>query len=87
MELLLFIVRNSVTLLLSFVQIARLLRAIMSWFPIDNRFVDFLYTGTEPFVIPIRRLFEKMGWFQGLPIDVSFMISYLLLTVLLIFLP
>jgi len=32
--------------------------------------------------VPIRLLFEKLGWFQNLPIDVSFMVSYLLLSVL-----
>ena len=87
MELLIFIVKHAVTLLLSFVQIAMLVRAILSWFPINNRFVDFVYSVTEPFIYPVRRLFEKMGWFQGLPVDISFMVSYLLLTVILILLP
>ena len=87
LELLIFIVKNAVTLLLSFVQIAMLVRAILSWFPINNRFVDFVYSVTEPFIYPVRRLFEKMGWFQGLPVDISFMVSYLLLTVILILLP
>ena len=87
MELFVFIVRNTVTILLSVIQIAMLARAILSWFPIQNGLVDFLYTVTEPFVYPIRRLFEKMGWFQGIPMDISFMVSYLLITLLLILLP
>ena len=87
MEALIFIVKNAATLLLSFIQIAMLVRAILSWFPIDNRFVDFVCSVTEPFVYPIRRLFEKLGWFQGLPVDISFMVSYLLITVILILLP
>ncbi len=87
MELFIFVIKNAAILLLSFVQIAMLIRAILSWFPIDNRFVDFICTMTEPFIYPVRRLFEKMGWFQGLPVDVSFMVSYLLITVILIFLP
>ena len=82
-----YIIKNAAILLLSFVQIAMLIRAILSWFPIDNRFVDFVCTMTEPFIYPMRRLFEKMGWFQGLPVDVSFMASYLLITVILILLP
>ena len=82
-----FVIKSATTLLLSFVQIAMLVRAILSWFPLDNRFVDFVYSVTEPFVYPIRRLFEKMGWFQGLPVDISFMVSYLLLTIILILLP
>ena len=87
MEIFIFVIKNAAILLLSFIQIAMLIRAILSWFPIDNRFVDFICTMTEPFIYPIRRLFEKMGWFQGLPVDVSFMVSYLLITVILIFLP
>ena len=87
MAIFMYIIKNAAILLLSFVQIAMLIRAILSWFPIDNRFVDFVCTMTEPFIYPIRRLFEKMGWFQGLPVDVSFMASYLLITVILILLP
>ena len=87
MEIFTFVIKNAAILLLSFVQIAMLIRAILSWFPIDNRFVDFVCTMTEPFIYPVRRLFEKMGWFQGLPVDVSFMASYLLITVILILLP
>lgn len=87
MELFLVIFKNAVTLLLMFIQLTMLVRAILSWFPIDNRFVDFVYAVTEPFILPIRRLFERMGWFQGLPIDISFMVSYLLITVVVMLLP
>lgn len=87
MGLFFIILQNAVTVFLMFIQLAMLVRAILSWFPLDNRFVDFVYAVTEPFVYPVRRLFEKMGWFQGLPIDISFMVSYLLITLLLMFLP
>ena len=74
------VVKNAVYIFLMAIQFAMLLRAILSWFPIDNRFVDFLHNVTEPFIYPIRRLFERLGWFQGIPIDISFMVSYLLLS-------
>ncbi len=81
------ILANVVILLLSAVQLAMLIRAILSWFPMDsNRFTDFLYGITEPFIYPIRMLFEKLNWFQNLPIDISFMVTYLLLTVLILLL-
>lgn len=64
------------------IQLAMLLRAVLSWFPLENRFIDFLHNVTEPFIYPIRRLFERFGWFQGLPIDISFMVSYILLSVI-----
>lgn len=64
-------------------EIAMLLRAILSWFPIseDNPFVLFVTMLTEPIVAPIRALFERMDWFQNIPIDVSFFVAYLLLSV------
>ena len=77
------VIANVVVLLLSFVQLAMLARAILSWFPIDsNKFIDFLYGITEPFIYPIRALFQRMNWFQNLPIDISFMVSYLLISLL-----
>ena len=83
MSTVLTVVADVVVLLLSAVQLAMLVRAILSWFPIDsNKFIDFLYGITEPFIVPIRLLFEKMNWFQNVPIDVSFMVSYLLLSIL-----
>ena len=81
------IIKQVVIILLTTVQFAMLARAILSWFPIDNRFVDFLHAITEPFIIPVRMLFEKMNWFSGLPIDMSFFVTYILLSVILIFLP
>ena len=70
------IIKSIVIILLTVVQFAMLIRAILSWFPIDNRFVDFLHAITEPFIVPVRLLFEKMNWFSGLPIDVSFFVTY-----------
>lgn len=72
---------------LMLIQTAMLIRAILSWFMLDgNRFVDFLHAVTEPFVYPIRRLLQKMNWLQGTPIDFSFMLTYLIISVLTIFL-
>lgn len=81
------IISNVVVLLLMAVQLAMLLRAILSWFPMDsNRLTDFLYGITEPFIYPIRLLFERLNWFQSLPIDMSFMITYILLSVIIMIL-
>jgi hypothetical protein len=37
-------------------------------------------------VYPIRKLFEKMNWFQGIPLDMSFMTAFMLISILLLFL-
>ena len=79
--------RTVVVLLLLVLQTAMIVRAVLSWFPIEqNKLIDFLYAITEPFIAPIRALFDKMGWFRGFPIDMSFMAAYLLITLLLLIL-
>ena len=66
------------------VQAAMLFRAILSWFFMDddNLVMSILYAVTEPFIVPIRALFEKMGWFRNLPIDISFFVTYILLSII-----
>ena len=41
-----------------------------------------LYYFTEPFILPVRKLLERFGLFQGTPLDVSFFITTLLLGML-----
>ena len=82
------LIKNVVFVALSAVQLAMLARAILSWFPdVGGKLVDVLYAITEPFIYPIRRLFERMGWFQGSPIDISFSVAFLLITIVMYILP
>jgi uncharacterized protein YggT (Ycf19 family) len=81
------LLQNTVVLILSLFQLAMLIRAIMSWFPGDsNKFEIFLYAITEPLILPVRKLFERLNWFQELPIDISFFVTYLLLSIVLVLL-
>ena len=87
MQFLLVLLQNTVVLILTALQLAMLVRAIMSWFPGDsNKFEIFLYAITEPLILPVRKLFERLNWFQELPIDVSFFVTYLLLSIVLVLL-
>lgn len=82
------LIKNIVIVFLTAVQFAMLARAILSWFPLDgNKITDFLYGITEPFIYPVRLLFQKMNWFTGLPIDISFLVSYFIITIVLVILP
>ncbi len=67
---------------------AMTVRAFMSWFPEleGSKFHNFLYMLTEPLVSPVRVIFDKYGWFSGLPIDMPFFVSYILLSVVLLIL-
>lgn len=87
MDILIELIRCFAVAALIGIQMAMLARAILSWFMLDgNKFVDFLYAITEPFIYPVRRLFQKMNWLQGTPIDFSFMVTYMLISILTIFL-
>ena len=87
MDLFIEVIKSVVLVFLTVIQFAMLLRAVLSWFVMGGgKFINFLYAITEPFIVPVRMLFEKMNWFQNSPIDFSFMITYLLISVLTIFL-
>lgn len=79
-----YILITMVDILLLALQMAMFLRAILSWIPglEENRFSNFLYAITEPVIIPIRALFDRMGWFQNSPLDAAFFVTYILLAVL-----
>lgn len=81
------ILRGTVSVMLVTLQLAMTARAILSWFPIEpNKFTTFLNIITEPIVYPVRKLFEKMNWFQNIPLDMSFMATYLIISILLLIL-
>ena len=81
------IFKSTVSIILVALQLAMTARAILSWFPIEpNKFITFLNIVTEPIVYPVRKLFEKMNWFQGIPLDMSFMTTYMIISIIVLFL-
>lgn len=86
-EIILQIFTGTVSVILVTLQLAMTARAILSWFPIEpNKLTIFLNVITEPIVYPVRKLFEKMNWFQNIPIDMSFMATFMILSILILFL-
>ena len=82
-----FVVSQAVGVFLFAVEIAMLLRAVLSWFPLEpNKFTNLLYAITEPFIYPIRWLFHRMNWFQDSPLDVPFFVTFLIISVINLFL-
>lgn len=84
MELAIYVMRQTLLLLIDVVQIAFLLRAIFSWFDPERsgRFSNFLFLVTEPMILPVRALCIKKNWFQQTPLDIPFLITVLLLSLL-----
>ena len=71
------LIKNIALALLSALDIAMFGRAILSWIdPMsDGPLASFLYAITEPIILPFRKLFEKMNWFVGFPIDMAFLFA------------
>lgn len=79
------IVRQVVYNLLSLLQLAMLVRAVMSWIPsLRGSALDaILYQITEPLVEPFRQLLWKIPGLQGFPLDLSFLAAYITLNILM----
>ena len=87
MDILIEVARSTAYILISVIQAAMFVRAIMSWFPFgEGKFSAFLYAITEPIIYPVRALFEKMNWGVGLPIDIPFFVTFILLSFVSMFL-
>ena len=81
MKLFLVLTVNFVDLFLGVLLFAMLARALMSFFMMgeESKLSLVLYYFTEPFVLPVRKVFERLGLFQGTPMDVSFFFTTLLI--------
>lgn len=56
-------------------------RAIMSWFPQTHgtKIDEFLYTVTEPLILPFRSLLSRFEALRMFPIDLSFLCTFMVL--------
>ena len=84
MDTLLFMLTDLTFMLISALDLAMFLRAIMSWIdPMgESGFRNFLVALTEPVILPFRVLCAKMHWFEGTPLDVPFLMTVLVLMIL-----
>lgn len=67
-------------LFLTVISIALLARVILSWFESEGAspISSLLVLITEPLILPVRRLCDRFGWFQGIPVDMPFLLTALL---------
>lgn len=87
MEIFLYLFVTTVRAILGFIQICMLARVILSLFAAgEGPLGAFVMLITEPVVLPVRKVCEKFGLGDGLPIDIPFLITYVLLSFLTIFL-
>lgn len=84
-----YILIQFVSIFLDVISIAMLVRVILSWFQMgegQSSVGQFLYVVTEPFVMPLRALCERLGWFRNIPVDMPFLITMILLSFIRMFL-
>ncbi len=84
----LYVLVRCAVLFVDIISLLMMLRALLSWLFIDreSKFGAFLYVVTEPVIMPIRALCERFGWFRGMPMDMPFFITAVLLLVASLFL-
>ena len=84
-----YILTKTVSVLISAMQLLMLMRAVISWLPVDedSNLVTFLYTMTEPLIMPVRALLSRFAALDDMPIDISFLIAFMLLSLIQIILP
>ena len=78
----LYFLINLIRVTLTVLEIAMLLRAILSWIVMASeggaaRLYGFFTLITEPIVLPFRKIFDHFGWGEDLPIDLPFMAAYM----------
>lgn len=84
----LYVIMLCLVIFIYVVDIAMLGRAVLSWFTMgeQTRIGTFLYVVTEPFIMPVRSLCNRFGWFQGVPLDMPFLITSMLMMTVSMFL-
>lgn len=80
---LLSLIKVALYYLLNVVNLILVVRCIVSWLPLGyNRFTEILYTLTEPFLAPIRRLLQKTMGTSSMYIDFSPIVAFLLISLI-----
>ena len=78
------VLSSTVGLLIDVLQFMMFGRAIVSWFPglDESALGNFLYTVTEWIILPVRALFDKLGWGSNMVLDIPFFVTFIILSVL-----
>ena len=88
MELLFYLLAATVSLALRVIYFAMFIQAILSWFVSeDNVVMAVLTVITAPVVLPVRAVLMRIPAISRLPIDLSFLVAFVLLVILMGALP
>ncbi len=85
MSTVVYVIAVAVNKVLSLMAILMLVRAVLSWLPVnpDHPLISFVYAVTEFIVAPVRTvLFLLFPRLEQMPIDISFTVAYFILLML-----
>ena len=84
-----YVVTKLVSVFLGAEQLLMMFRAVLSWLPVDedSDLSNFLFAMTEPVIYPVRMLLDRFEGLDEFPIDLSFIISFMLLSLVQMLLP
>ena len=84
-----YVLTTLVNVALSALQLLLIARALLSWMPFDedSKLICFITMLTEPVVLPLRLIFERFDALADLPIDISCMAAFLILSTVQVLLP
>ncbi len=83
MTIVLYFITKTVYFGLVVMQLLIFLRVMLSWFMLDdeNAVIEFICDTAELFVAPIRALLEKSEWVRGLPFDISYIVAFVIISI------
>ena len=86
---LLYLLAKLVEITLSLVSLTMIFRMLLPIFGIseDSKFYILCCFISEPFVVPFRFILAKLNIGQNTPLDISFMLAYLVIALVRMFLP
>ncbi|MEG2377496.1 MAG: YggT family protein [Clostridia bacterium] len=78
------LIRSIVHAVVYVYELVLIARAISSWLPInpDNQIMSLLYTITEPVLMPVRSLLQRIPMLANFPIDFSIIVVFMLLAII-----
>ena len=89
METTFYIIAKTVQICLGLASFSMMARMLLPLFvnPMDSRLYALSCYVSEPFVLPVRFVMAKLNIGQNTPIDVAFIVAYLIVWVLELILP
>lgn len=85
---LVYVVVTTLRYIVSAVQVLLIVRVVLSWLQLDeeNPIEIFVFVFTELFVMPVRAVLGCFGLFEDLPIDMSVIFTFFILSIVGMFL-